>query len=429
MKEKFIKSTIILLIGGILTKILGMIIKIIMAREIGSEGLGTYMLILPTFMLLISLSQFGIPLALSKLISENKRNNKKLIFSLLPLLILINILLIILIVLLSPIISIKLLHNKDTYISILSMALVIPFTTISAVCRSYFFGKEKMLPHVISNIVEDLVRLIIIITLIPIFKPLGLKYVVCFLILINIISEIASTLILLLFLPKNIKITKKDLKPNKIYIKDSLKISIPNTASKLIGSIGFFFEPIILTTFLLNNYSLDFITKEYGIISGFVIPLILLPSFFTLAISQALLPVISNDYVNKNIKTIKRKVKLAIALSLLIGLPVTIILIINPNFFLNTIYHTNEGITYTRILAPICLLQYIQSPLSSILDAIGKSQDNMISTLLGTIVRTLSLIIFSTLKIGLYSLIIAIAMNIIVTTFYQIKKVRKHLTF
>ena len=138
---------------------------------------------------------------------------------------------------------------------------------------------------------------------------------------------------------------------------------------------------------------------------------------------------ISNDYVNKNIKTIKRKVKLAIALSLLIGLPVTIILIINPNFFLNTIYHTNEGITYTRILAPICLLQYIQSPLSSILDAIGKSQDNMISTLLGTIVRTLSLIIFSTLKIGLYSLIIAIAMNIIVTTFYQIKKVRKHLTF
>lgn len=428
MKNKFIKSTIILLIGGILTKVLGMIIKIILARIIGSTGLGMYMLILPTFMLLISLSQFGIPLALSKLISENKRSNKKLFFSLLPILIIINIILIILIILLSPIISTKLLHNKDTYISILSMALVIPFTTISAVCRSYFFGKEKMLPHVISNIVEDLVRLIIIITILPIVKPLGLKYTVSFLILINIISEISSTIILLIFLPKNIRITKKDFKPNKTYIKDSLKISIPNTTSRLIGSIGFFLEPIILTTILLNNYSLEYITKEYGIISGFVIPLILLPSFFTLAISQALLPVISKDYVNNNIKSIKRKINISILLSLLIGLPVTILLIINPEFFLNTIYHTKEGVLYTKVLAPICLLQYIQAPLSSILDAINKSKTNMFSTLLGTITRTITLIIFSNLKIGLWSLIIAISLNIIITTFYQIKKVRYYLT-
>ena len=49
MKEKFIKSTIILLLGGFLTKVLGMIIKIIMSRLIGTEGLGLYMLILPTF--------------------------------------------------------------------------------------------------------------------------------------------------------------------------------------------------------------------------------------------------------------------------------------------------------------------------------------------------------------------------------------------
>ena len=108
MKEKFIKSTLILLIGGFLTKILGMLIKIIMARTIGTKVLGTYMLILPTFSLLISLSQFGLPIALSKLISEETRNNKNLFFTLLPLLIVINILLSILIVITAPIISTKL---------------------------------------------------------------------------------------------------------------------------------------------------------------------------------------------------------------------------------------------------------------------------------------------------------------------------------
>lgn len=429
MKNKFIKSTIILLIGGLLTKILGMLIKIVMARLIGTKGLGMYMLILPTFTLLISLSQFGFPIALSKLIAEDKRNNKRLFFSILPILIIINILLIILIVILSPIISNKLLHNEDLYISILSMSLVIPFTSISSICRSYFFGKQMMFPHVLSNIIEDLVRLIIIVIGIPIVKPLGLKYIVCFLILINIISEIISTIILIIFLPKNIHITKEDLKINKSYIKDTLNICIPNTTSKLIGSIGFFLEPIILTNILLLNYSNNYITTEYGVISGYVIPLILLPSFFTLALSQSLLPVISKDTVNKNIKSIKKKVSYIILLSLLIGIPITIILIIKGDVLLQLIYHTKEGIEYIKILSPICLFQYIQSPLSTTLDALGKSKTNLISTLIGTITRTISLIIFSYLKIGIYSLIISISLNILITTFYQIKKVRYYLTY
>ena len=426
MKNKFIKSTIILLIGGLLTKVLGMIIKIVIARLIGTKGLGMYMLILPTFTLLISLSQFGFPIALSKLISEEKRNNKQLIFSSILVLIIINILLIILIVLLSPTISNKLLHNKDIYISILSMSLVIPFTSISSICRSYFFGKQKMFPHVLSNIIEDLARLIIIVIGIPIIKPLGIKYIVCFLVLINIISEIVSTIILILFLPKNIKIKKEDLYPNKSYIKDSLKICIPNTTSKLIGSIGFFLEPIILTNILINNYSINYITREYGVISGYVIPLILLPSFFTLALSQSILPVISKYSSINDIKSIKRKTNQVILLSLLIGLPVTITLLLKGDLLLQLIYHTNEGINYLKILAPICLLQYIESPLSSILDALNKSKDNLKITILGTITRTISLILFH--KKGIYSLIISISLNILITTFYQIKKVRYYLT-
>lgn len=426
MKNKFIKSTIILLIGGLLTKALGMLIKIVMARLLGTKTLGLYMLILPTFTLLISLSQFGFPLAISKLISEEKRNNKRLIFSIIPVLIIINIVLIILIVLLSPIISTKLLHNEDTYISILAMSLVIPFTSISSICRSYFFGKQKMFPHVLSNIIEDLVRLLIIVIGIPLIKPLGIKYIVCFLILINIISEIISTIILIIFLPKNIKIKKEDLYPNKSYIKDSLKICIPTTTNKLIASIGFFLEPIILTNVLIKNYSINYITTEYGIISGYVIPLILLPSFFTLAISQSVLPVISKYSVTNNIKAIRKKTNQVILLSLLIGIPVTIIILLKGNLLLNLIYHTNKGINYLKLLAPICLLQYIQSPLSSILDALNKSKDNLKITIIGTLTRTISLIIFS--NRGIYSLIISISLNILITTLYQIKKVRHYLT-
>lgn len=429
MKEKFINSVIILLVGGLLTKVLGMLIKIIMSRLIGTEGLGLYMMVLPTFSLFIGMGQFGLPTALSKLVAEKRKNNIKLFFSILPITLIINLILIITIVLIAPVLANTLLHDPRCYLPILAIAVVIPFTSLSSICRSYFFGKEKMAPHVISNLVEDIVRLTLMIIGIPFFLPKGLEYAVCYIILSNVISEGASILILFIFLPKKIQIKKEDLVPRKDYMKESLSIGIPNTTGRLLGSIGYFLEPILLTTTLIAiGYPSKYITTKYGILSGYVMPLLLLPSFFTMAISQALLPVVSREYTRRNFTFVKRKIKQAITYSLAIGIPVTIFFILLPELPLKLIYHTEEGIAYMRFLAPICLFQYIQSPLSSCLDAMGKSRDAMIATTLGVITRSTLLVILSLFKIGLWGLIIAISINVLVVTFYSIKKVRTYLS-
>ena len=429
MKEKFIKSVIILLIGGLLTKLLGMLIKIIMSRLIGTEGLGLYMMILPTFSLFIGIGQFGLPTALSKLVAEKKKNNIKLFFSILPITVLINILLIIVIIISAPILATTLLHDGRCLLPLLAIAVVIPFTSLSSICRSYFFGKEQMTPHVISNLVEDIVRLVLMLVGIPFFLPKGLEYAVCFIILSNVISELSSILVVILFLPKNIQIKKQDLIPKKNYMKESLSIGIPNTTGRLLGSIGYFLEPILLTsTLIAAGYSSKYITIEYGILSGYVMPLLLLPSFFTMAISQALLPIVSREYARKNYTSVKRKIKQAISYSLLIGIPITIFFLILPELPLKLIYHTTEGTNYIRFLAPICLFQYIQSPLSYALDAMGKSKDAMVATTIGVITRSTLLVALSLLKIGLWGLIISISINVLVVTAYSINRVKKHLT-
>ena len=423
MKEKFINSVIILLIGGLLTKLLGMFIKIMMSRLIGTEGLGLYMMVLPTFSLFIGIGQFGLPTALSKLVAEKRKNNIKLFFSILPISLFINLLLIITIIVIAPVLANNLLHDPRCYLPILAIAVVIPFTSLSSICRSYFFGKEKMVPHVVSNLLEDIVRLTLMIIGIPFFLPKGLEYAVCYIILSNVISEGVSILVLFLFLPKKIQLKKEDLIPKKDYMKESLSIGIPNTTGRLLGSIGYFLEPILLTTTLLSlGYSSKFITTEYGILSGYVMPLLLLPSFFTMAISQALLPVVSREYTRENYTFVRRKIKQAILYSLAIGIPVTIFFIIFPELPLKLIYHTNEGISYMRFLAPVCLFQYIQSPLSSCLDAMGRSRDAMIATTIGVIIRSIFLVLLSLLNIGLWGLIIAISLNVLAVTFYSLKK-------
>lgn len=428
MKEKFIKSTIVLLIGGLFTKILGMVIKIVMSRLIGTEGLGLYMLILPTFSLFIGISQLGMPVALAKLIAEDTKDNRKLFFSVVPVILLGNIFLIFLIIILAPVLANNLLHNSETYYGILAISLVIPFTSISSICRSYFFGKERMVPHVVSNLVEDVVRLLLMIVGIPFVIDKGLNIAVCYIILSNIISETASIIVLFLFLPKKLVIKRCDLKPDKSYVSECLSIGIPNTTGRLIGSIGYFLEPIILSLVLLSvDYNNTFITREYGILSGYVMPLILLPSFFTLAISQALLPVVSKEFARGKTKSVRKKIRMAIFFSLVIGVPATIFFVLKPEFFLRIVYHTNEGVNYMKFLAPVCLLQYIQAPLATSLDAMGKSRDAMIGTTIGMVIRTSLLFVLSYLKIGLFGLIIAISINVVAVTLYDLLRVRFHL--
>ena len=175
------------------------------------------------------------------------------------------------------------------------------------------------------------------------------------------------------------------------------------------------------------GYSNSFIINEYGILNGYVMPLILLPSFFTMAISQALIPFISKAYSNKNYKATKRKIEQAIFYSLLIGIPSTLIFMFIPEIPLKLIYNTNEGISYIKFLAPICLFHYIQAPLTGALQAMGKAKEAMYGTILGMIFRTLSLFFLSLMKIGIWGLIIATAINILIVTFNQMKYVKRFL--
>ena len=427
MKNKFIKSTIILVIGGLITKILGMVIKIALTRTIKTEGISLYMLALPTFNLFITLCSLGVPTAITKLVSERKRKSKKIVLPIIPIILIYNLFLIAILFVIAKVLSNNLLHNHNTYFPIIAIGATLPFICISSVIKGYFFGKEKVFPNTLSNIVEQLIRLLLTITIVAKMMEFGLVTAVTSVVLINIISEFSSIIVLILFLPKE-KINREDFKIDNSIIKEIMGISLPTTGSRLIGSITYFFEPIILTNVLKYvGYSTEYITLEYGIISGYVYPLLLLPSFFTMAISSAILPVVSNSYSHRNYNYTKLKIRQALFFSLLIGIPVTLIFIFLPEIPLKLVYNTNLGPKYIPYVAPFFILHYIQAPLTSSLNGMGYSKEAMKGTIYGGIVKIISLIVFSLFKIGLWSLIISSILNIMTVTIHHIYFVKKYL--
>lgn len=424
----FIKSTIILIIGGIITKILGFITRIIYTRIVGEEIVGLYSLVMPTYSLLITIATLSLTTAISKLIAEKKDNNIRIISSSILIILIINTIIILIVLISSKFIAINLLHEPRCKYLIIAMSLTLPIISISGIIKGYFYGKQKMIPNVVSNIIEEITKCLLIIIIIPPLMKKNTILAACSLFLISFIEEVISIIINLLFIPKHIKINKYYIKPTKNTIKSILEISIPMVSSRIIGNIGYFFEPIILKNLLLySGYSNNYILIQYGAYNAYTITILTVPSFFITAISQALIPEISKNYLIGNKKLLLKRLKEAIIFSLIIGISYSTILLFKGDKILYLIYKTKEGLNYIKVLAPIFPLFYIESILISFLQAINKASTTMRITIIGVIIKLIVLAITSLIHIGIYSLIISEIINIILVVFLNIYYVNKYL--
>lgn len=429
MKNKFVMGTIILLTGGFFSKFLGFVLRIIITRQIGTEGIGLYSLVMPTFGLFITIATFSYPVAISKIISARGKSSKKAIFSIIPISIILNLFTLLIIFLISKPLANIFLKDQRLYIPLLSIGFTLPFIGLSSIIKGYYWGKQRMGIYILSNIVEQIVRIIVLIFLIPKVIKVSLVLTISLIIVVNVLSETSSIIVMLLGLPKGVKITKEDLRPSKEYIKDIMNICVPSTSSKIVGSISHFLEPIVLINVLSYvGYSNNYIVTEYGIVNGYSLALLLIPQFFTMSISTSLIPELSKSYSIEDIKNCKKRLFQITGLSLMIGAFSTGIIFAVPEYFLNLIYNTNLGANYIRVLAPFFLLYFINTPLASAMQALDMSKDEMQITLLTSFVKLFLLTLLAFLKIGMYSLIISTIITLIYSTYLHIKKVKKKLS-
>lgn len=423
-----IKNIFILLVSGVLTKIFGMISKILYTRIAGIKIISLYTLIVPTLMLIISITQFSFPISISKLSAEGKYKDKKLLSNAYFIGIIINIISFITIILLSKTVA-NLLHNKSLYIPILSISFIIFFTTTSSIQRGFLHGKEDMLPTAASNVIEEIVKILLIIIVFPIVVLKGSIISVTFLILFNIIIELVSISIMSNVIErKYLKQDKSKYSIDKTIIKDILKISVPTTMTRLISGIGFFLEPIILTNILLKTgYNLNYITLEYGIINSYVIPLLSLPTFFSSIIASALLPNLTKIYKDKKINNFNNKLFKLMSLSLVIGLICLIFILAFPKQILNIIYSVNLGINYIYLIGPFFLIIYMQPALAAAMQAMDKTDKLFKISVISIITKYIVLTITGLLGFGINCLIFSMITGIIITTLLVLITVLKEI--
>ena len=224
--KRFIYNGLILTFTSLFIRIISMFFNVYITNIVGSETLGVFHIIMSVYLLGITFATSGVSLACTKIISEEiAQNNEEQISNItnqcLKFSIYISIITGSIIILGKQYITKTWLFNKVSSQVLIYIGIALPFIAMSSVVDGYFLANKKVYKSAIVDIFEVLVRILSTIILFKKFGVINIQYSCLFLIIGDMISEIASFSLLYLLYIYDIKKIKEN---KKSYTKKKLSI-------------------------------------------------------------------------------------------------------------------------------------------------------------------------------------------------------------
>jgi Na+-driven multidrug efflux pump len=442
-RSNIVKGTLVLTLAGFVTRFIGFFYRIFLSNTMGAELLGIYQLIFPVFSICYTIFAAGIQTSISRMVAgeigkRNPKNVNKILRISVFLSIVSSIALSVLLYYNADLIAWRFLMERRSADSLRILALAFPFCGITACINGYYYGLKKAGVPAITQLVEQIVR-VIIVYIIAFYLGNGDGKVTCELAVIGVVvGEIASCLYNIL----SLKLTKSPSKlimngpdPNalesrrRFIIKDLLQLSVPLSANRLLLSILHSIEAILIPA-MLRRYGLT--TQEalviYGILNGMSIPFILFPTAVINALAVLVLPTISEAQAVNNDKLIGKTTEISIKYSLIIGIISTGVFIVFGNDLGLKVFHNQASGTYLVILAWLCPFIYLTTTLGSIINGLGKTHITFINSILGSIFK-IALIVTLIPSRGINGYLIALLIGQLIITGLDAFAVARYIKF
>lgn len=425
--QSFMKGAFVLSIAAFVNRILGFISGMYIARVLGAEGIGLLMMAQPLVPLLITITELGLPVAISKLVAEadargDKAKIRRILHVSLAITSTLSITLTTVCLLGSEWIASILLTDQRAYYAMLAITPIAPIIAVSAVLKGYFRGKQRMQTIAASDVLEFTVQIACVLALVHLLLPYGIAYAAAGATAAAVISEASS----LLFLAVSYKLRGEaripgenwagSLRKSKSTLLELLRLGLPMTGNGVVHSLYGAFQPLLITTSLaLTGIGTAMATKQFGMLTGFAFPLLFMPSFITQSLSTALIPAISEAAANKNSLLMHQRMDQALRLGLMIGAPATVILFIWATPLTTLIYHAPEAGILLKILAPMFFLHYFDAPLNAILLGLGRASTTFGNHLVATGMRAMAIFVLGS-QFGIIGVAFGMGIGIVILT-------------
>ncbi len=286
IKNKLFLGALTISIGAFLAKLLGALYRIPLTNIIGTEAIGLYQMVFPLYCILLTVSSTGIPNSLAKIISE-RGNAKGVLASALKIFIPLGIIgSLIMLVFGYPLAFLQ--GNSRAGLGYLTLAPSVFLTSVISCFRGYFQGKNNMTPTSVSQVVEQIVKLIVGLTFGFVFKDNPtLSAGLCALAVT--VSELIAVGYLYFIYRKNGESERATIPADK---KQIIRVVIPVTLSAMLIPISRVSDSFMILN-ILKRYMSN-ATSVYGIYTGGVESVISVPVAICYGFAVAGIPLISS---------------------------------------------------------------------------------------------------------------------------------------
>lgn len=370
----FFRGVLILTIAAFFSEILELVINIVLARELGEEGLGRYMSILPIFMLISVLATIELPISISKFVAEkDKQYHRSMLRHALVLASFLSLALIILSYIISPFIPVF--QSYHPYVRYLILILI-PVVSYSAIFRGYFMGKQDMTKIAVANFLRrgtQLILLIIVYQWLQFERDVALFIALCTLIATEIV---VLSFMFLLFYIKLKTINSGSKLDGKKVRKDLLSVSIPMTGVRLFHSITFAIKPFLIKAALMNSGMTEAIaTSQFGKLAGVAFSIGFFPAFIAHSLLLVLIPTVAESFVKKDYRKLQQLLVNVVKITIIYGFTCAFIFYYYADTLTSLFFKDSPAANYLRLLVPYFLFHYFVIPLQGFLIGMGLVKD------------------------------------------------------
>lgn len=411
--KKVLGGAAVLGAAGIVVKLFGFLFRVVLANIIGAEGIAYYQASYPIYQFFLILATAGLPVAISKMVSENVvigdyRSASDILKLSIKLMLGIGFAGFVIFFFFAQNFSEFINMPKAAFaMKLLAPALIV--VPVMAAFRGFYQGRQNMRPTALSQVVEQFFRMIAgtILALIFYLSSSGHFGVS------NIEAAVGGAtfgatagaiigmllMIYITYLMKGRFAYEKsrskvyNKRESSVILKRILVIAIPITIGAAISPILDATDVFIVVKRLTGiGFSKDVAATMYGRYSGLAMPLMNAPTVFIQAIVMSLVPTISAAYKLRNRKELNISTNLGLKLAMIIAAPCSagMLALSKPVLMLAYPGRLQDAIAAAPILAIMSLGVFFLAmilTLSAVLQGIEKQFHPVRNILIGIVAK------------------------------------------
>lgn len=405
-KEGFMKGVVILMLSQIFIKIMGLMYRMYLTNRegFGDKGNAIYGSGFQIYALLLTISSIGVPNAVSKIVSErvaigDHKGAHKVFKIALITFGTIGFLCSLFLFYMAKDIANNWIQIPEAEMSLTALSPSIFFVSIICVIRGYFNGRQCIKVTANSQTIEQIFKMtltIIIVEILAIISGTDTSIMAGGANLATTISSILCFIYLYIYYSTVKKEIAREVKDSVNYrykgiikiIKEILCVSIPMSLTPILSTINKNIDSITVVRGLKNFMSESMAKAEYGILTGKVDTLVTMPMSFNIAFTTALVPSVSSAKATGEWENAKKRIEFSILITILIGLPCSIGMIIFAQPILNLLFPNQvSGAFILQVSATSILFIVLEQTISGVLQGIGKPIVPAIALSIGVIVK------------------------------------------